>query len=161
MYCNSKFSNNPYSICNLSKSQNCCCYTPQGLFLQTVNQQNKNIAGLSTIIFDTITLNTSSVFSYNTQTGIITFNKISLYIVDWSLNINGSTGSNTFAFKLIQSDNTILAQSVSSLNPPGELVGMGLFQIIKLGTTARLINASTDTLEYTSDPVQSCFRIFG
>ena len=153
-----KNNSNKYNSCDCNNIPH-NCNSSCGIFIQTIYQKGNYVANFGPIIFDTVSLTTCQSISYNISTGEITFMKPGVYNIDWSINIGGSGGNDALAFQFIQSDNYVLAQSISPMIVPCQITGIGLFKIVRVPTVARLINITGDIIQYTTNPVQACLRI--
>ncbi|MGL6199834.1 MAG: hypothetical protein ACRC3H_12975 [Lachnospiraceae bacterium] len=105
-----------------------------------------------TLVFDTIVSSDGTAISYNTGTGVITFNVASLYYIDWyvapqfGLTVDGSN----WAIRTSISGLTIKGSSHTKVSVT---TGFGIINAVA-GETAQLVNVSSGALTL-SQAVQS------
>ncbi len=97
------------------------------------------------VIFDS-TIYSSGNISYNTITGVITFNEAGRYVLDWWVATQSSQSSNGAVFALSSSQGDFLEGD--SPIKTGEVVGIGIIEVVEAPVTVSLVNASTHTFFY-------------
>lgn len=121
---------------------------PAQVALQVERVAGGTAAASANAIFDTIVYSAGNV-SYNSVTGVITFNESGRYIINWWV-----------AYQLVDADNPVAVLAISSsqgdflegnsVSPSGQVVGMGIVDVVSAPVTVSLVNASTGTLHYAS-----------
>ena len=102
----------------------------------------------SNVVFDTTVFSAGNV-SYNSATGVITFNQAGRYIINWWV-----------AYQLVDSATPIAVLALSSsqgdflegnsVSPSGQVVGMGIVEVVSAPVTVSLVNASTGAIHYAA-----------
>jgi hypothetical protein len=65
------------------------------------------VASGSNVIFDTVVYSSGNI-SYNSGTGVITFNESGRYVLNWWVAVQSSPSSNGLVFSISTSDNDFL-----------------------------------------------------
>ncbi|MFZ7131771.1 MAG: hypothetical protein ACOWWR_05380, partial [Eubacteriales bacterium] len=97
------------------------------------------------VIFDNIVYSTGNI-SYNNATGVITFNEVGKYILDWWVATQSSTSINGIVLAISSSQGDFL-QGNSPVKI-GEVVGVGIIDVLVAPVTASLVSASTEIIYY-------------
>jgi hypothetical protein len=122
-----------------------CRVEMSDIALQITRIAEGSVASGSNIIFDQIMFSAGNI-SYNTATGVITFNEAGRYVINWwgvtqsSQSVNGSV----FASSSSQGD---LLVGNSPLKT-GEVTGIGIIEVAAAPVTVILLNASTAQIYY-------------
>ncbi len=125
--------------------------------LQIERVPGGTVANGQNVIFDS-TVYTAGNISYNSLTGVITFQVPGRYIVNWWVATQSSASTNGAAFTLSssQGDNLPACSSVKT----GEVTGVGIVNVTAVPVTASLVNTSTSTFFYgTNIPLRATLVI--
>ncbi|MEY8356390.1 hypothetical protein AALB39_23995 [Lachnospiraceae bacterium 54-53] len=106
-----------------------------------------SVANGSNVIFDTTVFLTGNI-SYNSATGVITFNEPGRYVIDWWVATQSSASTNGAVFALSSSQGDFLEGN--SPIKTGEVVGIGIVEVSAAPVTLFLVNASTSTIFYST-----------
>jgi BclB C-terminal domain-containing protein len=99
------------------------------------------------VIFDTIDYSAGNI-SYNPVTGVITFNEVGRYIIDWWVASQATTSTNGVVFSLTSSQGDVLKGD--SPIKTGEVSGIGIIDVGSAPVTLSLVNASTGNVAYST-----------
>lgn len=113
------------------------------IFLQAEKLSTNNIATNTNVIFDN-TILTDGNISYDGVTGVVTFNEVGVYQVNWwvaTQSQNGGSG-NIFAIRTSQNDDI----EGTSATKTGEITGFALIDVTEAGVTMSLVNSSDYTV---------------
>ncbi|MDF2566853.1 MAG: hypothetical protein K0R90_309 [Oscillospiraceae bacterium] len=105
------------------------------------------IAGLSNVVFNTIVYSQGNI-SYNTSTGVITFNESGRYVINWWVATQSAQSPDGILFALSSSQGDLLEGN--SPTKIGETVGVGIIDVVSAPVTASLANATTGNISYAS-----------
>jgi len=109
------------------------------------------------VIFDT-TVYSSGNISYNSATGIITFNETGKYILNWWVTAQSSLSTNGIVFAISSSQGDFLKGD--SPIKTGEVVGIGIIDVLVAPVTVSLVSASTGVIYYAPQvPVTATLSI--
>ncbi len=126
--------------------------------LQVTLTGGTNVPAGTNVIFNNVIFMTGNI-SYNTVTGVITFNVPGEYAINWWVDTQSSTSPTgiNFAISTSQGD-FILGDSPIAT---GEVSGIALINVAAPGTTAQLVNATANDIVYSSIvPVQASLMAF-
>lgn len=113
--------------------------------LQLEMNSGNFVESLQNVIFDTInTLNGN--IDYNSTTGIITFNEIGIYKINWWVASQSSLSTNGSVFSFVTSDDESHGNSPIKTD---QINGVCLVNVTSTPMTASLINQSTQTIYYS------------
>jgi hypothetical protein len=116
-----------------------------------------NVASGTNVIFDNIVYTAGNI-SYNGVTGIITFNEAGRYVLDWWVATQAALTTNGVVFALSSSQGDFLEGS--SPIRVGEVIGIGIIDVISAPVTVTLDNASTGNIVYSAIvPVKATLMI--
>lgn len=106
-----------------------------------------SVAATGAVIFDSMSYSSGNI-SYNPLTGVITFNEVGRYVINWwvATQTNQSTNGAVFALSSSQSDFLIGNSPIKS----DEVVGTGIIEVIAAPVTVSLVSASTGIIVYSS-----------
>lgn len=122
-----------------------------GIALQIERLAAGSIAASANVIFDTTVFATGNI-TYDSVTGIITFNEAGRYAVSWWVAPQPCTNGVVFSLSFSQGD----LRDGSSPVKTAEVSGIGIFKIIEAPVTASLVNASTAAANFsTTVPVKA------
>lgn len=116
-----------------------------------------SVAGSSNVIFDTIVYTDGNI-SYDTVTGVVTFNEAGRYPISWWVSTlsSASTVGAVFAVSTSQGD---LLEGASPIKT-GEVVGFAIVDVAVAPVTMSLINASSALFAYSpAVPVKATLTI--
>jgi len=99
------------------------------------------------VIFDTIDF-TSGNISYNSVTGVITFNEVGRYIIDWWVASQATTSTNGVVFSLTSSIGDVI-KGTSPIKT-GDVSGIGIVNVNSAPVTLSLVNSSTGNVTYST-----------
>ncbi|QAR31866.1 collagen-like protein [Geovibrio thiophilus] len=108
-----------------------------------------SVAVSANMVFNSVTYASGNI-SYNSVTGIVTFNEMGRYIVNWNVSTDGLIGAvNTatadLSFALSSSQGDFIASS--SLLSTGQISGFGIIDIAAAPVTMSLINDSSNDVQ--------------
>ena len=115
--------------------------------LQIKRSAAGSIAAGTNVIFDGIQYISGSI-AYNTLTGIITFNEVGKYSVNWWVSTQTSTTATGIVFALSSSQGDFL-EGTSPIKT-GEVSGLGIIDVTVAGVTMSLINSTSASIVYSS-----------
>ncbi len=108
-----------------------------------------SVAVSSNVIFDSVIYSAGNI-SYNSVTGVVTFNEAGRYIVNWNVStdgligpINTATADVSFALSSSQGDNIASASLLST----GQISGFGIIEVIAAPVTMSLVNDSSNNVQ--------------
>lgn len=108
-----------------------------------------SVAVSSNVIFDSVIYSAGNI-SYNSLTGVVTFNEAGRYIVNWNVStdgligpINTATADVSFALSSSQGDNIASASLLST----GQINGFGIIEVIAAPVTMSLVNDSSNNVQ--------------
>lgn len=113
------------------------------IFLQAEKLSSNNIASGANVIFDNSILADGNI-SYDSVSGVVTFNEVGVYQVNWwvaTQSQNGGVG-NTFAIRTSQTDDIEGTSAIKT----GEITGFALINVVEAGVTMSLVNSSNFTV---------------
>ncbi len=97
------------------------------------------------IVFDNVEYSSGTI-SYNTSTGVITFNEAGRYIINWHVATLASASISGAVFILTNSQGDF--QLSASPIKTGEVSGTGILDVVSPPVTAILINGSSNTFYF-------------
>lgn len=125
--------------------------------LQIERLAGGNVDSGSSVIFDTIVYSSGNI-SYNSGTGIITFNEAGRYVLDWWVATQTSTSPGFVVFTAVSSQGDNLEGN--SPTKTGEVVGIGIIDVISASVTLSLNYTGSGTaILGTSVPVKATLVI--
>lgn len=106
-------------------------------------------------------------FSYDPATGIITLKRVNVYMLDWCINLDGSSDASSVKFAIVPSTSisTQLATFESTLIMQHSYPGFAYLKTDHVNTAIKIINLSADTagngatLLYSSTTIKAMLRI--
>ena len=104
-----------------------------------------SVVASANVIFDS-TVYLAGNISYNNITGVITFNEAGRYLINWWVATQTTTSTNGAVFALSSSIGDFL-EGVSPIKT-GEVVGVGIINVVTAPVTVSLVNASNNTIFY-------------
>ncbi len=105
------------------------------------------ITSAGNVIFDTVVYTAGNI-SYNSVTGVITFNETGRYVFTWWVATQTSASTNGAVFALSSSQGDFLEGN--SPIKTGEVVSIGIVDVAAAPVTVSLINASTAQFYYST-----------
>ncbi|WP_110956064.1 hypothetical protein [Anaerosinus massiliensis] len=117
------------------------------IYMQIYRSAAGMVIAEETVVFDTI-LSSNGNISYDTATGVITFNEIGRYIMTWSVvtQTAGTTSGPRFALSSSQAD---FIEGNSPIKT-GEVTGNGIIDITVPPVSVSLVNTSLANVFYSS-----------
>ncbi|MEM5795440.1 MAG: hypothetical protein AAGU23_04110 [Bacillota bacterium] len=111
------------------------------------------------VIFDSVVLSSGNI-SYNNATGVITIQEAGRYEFDWWVATQSSPSTIGAGFALVSSQgDTIIGNSPLKT---GEVVGVGIIEVVTAPVTAELRNSSGAVIYYSNVvPVQASLAVIG
>ena len=100
------------------------------------------------VVFDSIVYLAGNI-SYNNTTGVITFNEAGRYVINWWVGTQTTVSTNGAVFALSSSNGDFL-EGVSPIRT-GEVVGIGIINVVSAPVTVSLVNGSNNTIFYAVD----------
>ncbi len=113
--------------------------------LQIERSATGSVTTGSNIVFDAVAYSTGNI-SYNSMTGVITFNEVGRYVVNWWAAIQDALSVNGVVLALSSSQGDFFEGN--SPNKTSEVYGTGIIDVAVAPTTLSLVNASTGTVFY-------------
>jgi len=99
------------------------------------------------VIFDSIDF-TSGNISYNPVTGVITFNEVGRYIIDWWVATQATNSAIGVVFSLTSSQSYVIKGD--SPIKTGEVSGIGIIDVASAPMTLSLVNSSAGNVSYST-----------
>lgn len=121
---------------------------PAQIALQIERAAGGSAAITANIVFDTVVYSAGNI-SYNTLTGVITFNQAGRYLMNWWVAYQLVDAANTTAVLALSSSQGDFLEG-NSVSPSGQVVGMGIVDVVSAPVTVSLLNASAGTLHYAA-----------
>jgi len=106
-----------------------------------------SVAVNGNVIFDTVKFTAGNI-SYNSGTGVITFNEAGRYEVHWWVTTQSSQTTNGIVFALVSSQGDLIIGD--SPIRTGEVVGMGIIEVAAPPVTLSLVNWGDAAVIYGS-----------
>jgi hypothetical protein len=97
------------------------------------------------VVFDHILFSAGNI-SYNTATGVITFNEAGRYVVNWWVATQSSKSTTGAVFALSSSQGDIIIGD--SPIKTGQVTGIGIMEVVTAPVTVSLVNSSTAEMFY-------------
>ncbi|HMM06654.1 MAG TPA: hypothetical protein PKD52_08330 [Clostridiales bacterium] len=127
--------------------------------LQIERIATSSIAISSNVLFDSIVYSNGNI-SYNSATGFITFNEPGQYKLDWWVATQSSISTMGTGFALVSSQEDIIIGN--SPIKTGEVVGVGVIDVVAVPVTVELRNISGAAIYYsTIVPVKASLAVIG
>lgn len=121
--------------------------------LQIERLADGSVAAGENVIFDSIVYSAGDI-SYNPINGIITFNEQGRYVVDWWVTTQSIIGTVSAVFAISSSQGDLLEGN--SPVKTGEVVGIGIIDVLAEPVTASLVYTGTGTAFFpTTVPVKA------
>lgn len=98
------------------------------------------VAPGTNVIFDTVVFSSGNI-TYNSLTGVITFNEPGRYPINWWVATQSSMSANGAVFALSSSQGDFLEGD--SPIKTGQVVGFGIIDVVTAPVTVSLVNATT------------------
>lgn len=124
--------------------------------LQIERIASGSVAVSGNVIFDTTVYSDGNI-SYNSTTGVITFNETGRYVINWWTVIQSTSSPNGVIFTLTSSQGDALVGN-SPLRT-GEVVGVGIINVSTAPATVSLVNTSLGSHVYSSLPVKAALIV--
>jgi BclA-like protein/collagen triple helix repeat protein len=105
-----------------------------------------NVDSGNNVVFDSVVYSSGNI-SYNSVTGVITFNESGRYNFNWWVATQSSQSTNGTVFALSSSQGDFLEGN--SPVKTGEVVGFGIIDVASAPVTVSLVNASGQTVFYS------------
>lgn len=115
--------------------------------LQIERSAAGSVSAGANVIYNTVVYSAGNI-SYNSVTGIITFNEAGRYVVNWWAATKNALSANGVIFALLSSQGDYLEGN--SPIKAGEVYGTGIIDVAAAPVTLSLINASTGTTYYAT-----------
>lgn len=116
--------------------------------LQIERGATGSVGASSAVMFDTIVYSAGDI-SYDPVSGVISFNEVGRYILQWWVVQQSAQGGSGSVFALSSSQGDLLEGNNSLLT--GEVSGVGILDIPSLPASVSLINAGAGTAYYASN----------
>ncbi len=114
-------------------------------------QIERTIAGSvavgSNVVFDSIVYSDGNI-TYNSGTGVITFNESGRYVINWWVATQSSLSTNGIVFALSSSQGDFLEGN--SPIKTDEVTGVSIIDVAAAPVTVSLVNASTSAVSYAT-----------
>ena len=120
--------------------------TMSNIALQVERLASGSVVAGGNVVFDTIVYLDGNI-SYNSLTGVITFNEAGRYAISWWVATQSTLSSNGTVFALSSSQGDFLEGN--SPNRTDEVVGIGIIDVSTSPVTFSLTNASTAAVTYS------------
>jgi len=118
-----------------------------------------SVAVSANVLFDSIVYSNGNI-NYNSVTGFIAFNEPGQYQLDWWVNTQSSISTTGAGFALVSSQEGIIIGN--SPIKTGEVVGVGVIEVVTAPVTVELRNISGATIYYpTIVPVKASLAVIG
>ncbi len=115
------------------------------------------VASGANVIFETVVYSSGNI-TYNGITGVITFNEVGRYFINWWVATQSSSSTNGAVFSLASSQGDFL-EGNSPLKT-GVIPGIGIIDVTAVPVTLSLVNASNGLVYYSSSvPVSATLVI--
>src|ERR1035437_2049165 len=125
--------------------------------LQIERSATETVITGASVIFDAIVYSAGNI-SYNTSTGVITFNEVGRYIINWWVATQTSTSLTGMVFALSSSQGDYLEGD--SPIKTGEVSGLGIIDVTIAPVTLSLVNATTrDVVLSTIVPIKATLMV--
>lgn len=125
--------------------------------LQIERLADGNVASGSSVIFDSVVYSSGNI-SYNAATGVITFNEVGRYVLDWWIAVQTATTPNSVIFAAVSSQGDILEGNMPIKT--GEVVGVGIVDVTVAPVTLNLNYIGAGTAIFASTvPVKATMVI--
>ncbi|MBP1924211.1 hypothetical protein J2Z76_000064 [Sedimentibacter acidaminivorans] len=112
-----------------------------------VERSTAGVVGINdNVVFDTIAYSSGNI-SYNSLTGVMTFNEAGRYVFNWWVATQISSSSNGTAFALSSSQGDF-SEGASPIKT-GEVVGVGIIDVTSAPVTVSLVNGSSSLVYYS------------
>ncbi|MGB8450814.1 MAG: hypothetical protein WCD89_00640 [Anaerocolumna sp.] len=115
-------------------------------------QIERSIAGSvlagNNVVFNTVVYSAGNI-SYNSGTGVITFNETGRYIINWWVATQSTLSTNGIVFALSSSSGDFLEGN--SPIKTGEVVGTGIIDVVAAPVTVSLINGGMTEVFYATN----------
>ncbi|WP_312419623.1 collagen-like protein [Anaerospora hongkongensis] len=116
-----------------------------------------SVASGANVIFETVVYSSGNI-TYNGITGVITFNEVGRYFINWWVATQSSSSTNGAVFSLASSQGDFL-EGNSPLKT-GVIPGIGIIDVTAVPVTLSLVNASNGLVYYSSSvPVSATLVI--
>lgn len=124
--------------------------------LQIERLAEGELPDLSNVIFDTIVYTNGNI-SYDSKTGVITFNEQGRYIINWCV-ITQTSSTDVAVFSLNSSQGDELKGNSPTI--PGEVVGFGIINTTSAPVNVSLVNSSAALINYADNvPVKATLTV--
>lgn len=125
--------------------------------LQIERETAGSVAAGANVIFESVVYSSGNI-SYNDITGVITFNEVGRYFINWWVATQSSSSTNGAVFSLASSQGDFL-EGNSPLKT-GVVLGIGIIDVTAVPVTLSLVNASNGLVYYSSSvPVSATLVI--
>jgi len=115
--------------------------------LQIERTLSGSVAAGSNVMFNSTIFSDGNI-SYNSLTGVITFNEPGRYVLDWWVATQNSPTTTGVVFALSSSQGNFLEGN--SPIKQGEVVGIGIIDVSEAPVTVSLVNAGASTVFYST-----------
>ncbi|MDF2567792.1 MAG: hypothetical protein K0R90_1248, partial [Oscillospiraceae bacterium] len=105
------------------------------------------VASSGNVIFDSVIYSAGNI-TYNSLTGVITFNEAGRYVLDWWVATQSSPSGIGAVFALSSSQGDFLEGN--SPIKTGEVVGIGIVDVVEAPVTVSLVNATPSIFYYSA-----------
>jgi hypothetical protein len=130
---------------------------PSGIGLQLSRISTGTIPTGSNVVLDTIIFSSGNI-SYNSVTGVITFNQPGRYVVNWTVAYQGVTDASSGAVLAIATSQGDFLQG-NSPAPNGQVVGSGILEVTTTPVTMSLVNSAGKLVLGSQVPVKATLTI--
>ncbi len=129
------------------------------IVLQVERLMAENVESNANVIFDSTVISSGNI-SYNSATGVITIQEAGRYEFDWWVATQSSISTIGAGFALVSSqEDTIIGNSPIKT---GEVVGVGVIEVVTAPVTVALSNNSNATIYYSPiAPVKASLAVIG
>ncbi|WP_052335733.1 hypothetical protein [Faecalispora jeddahensis] len=127
--------------------------------LQVERLTTGTVESNTNVIFDSTLISIGNI-SYNNATGVITIQEAGTYEFDWWVATQSSVSTIGAGFSLVSSQGDVIIGN--SPIKTGEVVGVGVIEVVTTPVTVELRNSSSATIYYsTVVPIKASLAVMG
>lgn len=127
--------------------------------LQVERLTTGTVESNTNVIFDSTLISVGNI-SYNNATGVITIQEAGTYEFDWWVATQSSVSTIGAGFSLVSSQGDVIIGN--SPIKTGEVVGVGVIEVVAAPVTVELRNSSSATIYYsTVVPIKASLAVMG
>lgn len=126
------------------------------IFLQVEQLTDSLVEPNENVVFKSVIFSTGSI-SYDNATGIITISSTGIYKFDWWVTTQSTSSTSGVSFSLVTSQGDIIVSN--SPTKTGEIMGMGIVEVLTAPVTLSLKNASDAIIYYSVVPMKGSLTV--